>query len=518
MIYITIIFLFFTIVLVFINNKYFASKFFYGIILSWTVSIIALILYLSQHSFYYTIANKVFNLTPQIWNALIRLNVNLDMAIFLLNTGIVSFIFCLLCFAVSLTSEKRTRRQTRIIYLLLTIFPVFEALFYSPFIFKRIFPYLYGTFKGTLGYDGLQSAFSLMNHIFHLINNMYIIGAVILVFIYYLTYPRIKLMRKYLFFCMISLYLVVGVFCLIFSWVPILIVKPTIMRGFFTYITPELSSYKNYFNYFPYLIFAVFCFVTYSLYKFQMLQTSINIESNRLHNNIDMAKLGVKVFTHSIKNYLLSIQSETEYLKNRLDIEDAESQKSVEIILSSCSCAFDNIKNVTDKLREIKVNLTLIELDQFLLKITNLLVPNDSKVTLKYISSGCLLFLYIDEFYMTEVLHNLIQNALEAIGENIEGEIAITTFRNDRWVTISVRDSGSGIEEDNLIQIFTPFYSTKPSVKNWGVGLAYCREIVLAHYGNIQVDSKVGKGSTFKIILPIPKCELREKPPCNNIL
>lgn len=91
---------------------------------------------------------------------------------------------------------------------------------------------------------------------------------------------------------------------------------------------------------------------------------------------------------------------------------------------------------------------------------------------------------------MTEVLRYLIQNVLEAIGENNEGEIIMTTFRNDRWATISLRDNGSGIEEENLSRVFTPFYSTKPSVKNWGWALPIVVRLCLPIMGIFRWTAK----------------------------
>jgi signal transduction histidine kinase len=68
-------------------------------------------------------------------------------------------------------------------------------------------------------------------------------------------------------------------------------------------------------------------------------------------------------------------------------------------------------------------------------------------------------------------------------------------------VAVSVRDSGEGIPLDNLQAIFDPFFTTKP--QGSGLGLSIVYRIIDEHRGNIHVDSEVGKGTTFRLLLPV---------------
>lgn len=67
---------------------------------------------------------------------------------------------------------------------------------------------------------------------------------------------------------------------------------------------------------------------------------------------------------------------------------------------------------------------------------------------------------------------------------------------------IEVRDNGKGMNKTQKKKIFDPFYSSKNSNFNWGMGLYYVREIVKSHLGSIRVESEEGKGSSFFILLP----------------
>lgn len=106
----------------------------------------------------------------------------------------------------------------------------------------------------------------------------------------------------------------------------------------------------------------------------------------------------------------------------------------------------------------------------------------------------------LDREQIQSVLTNLLLNSAEALSAN--GTIRISTTRRDKWAVLSVTDNGSGMSptflRDNL---FRPFQTTKK--KGLGIGMFQSRMIVEAHHGSIQVESEQGKGSTFRVILPI---------------
>lgn len=106
----------------------------------------------------------------------------------------------------------------------------------------------------------------------------------------------------------------------------------------------------------------------------------------------------------------------------------------------------------------------------------------------------------IDVEQIQNVLTNLILNAHDATDE--KGEIIISTSSNDGWVTITVRDNGSGMSREFIeSSLFQPFKTTKQ--KGMGIGLYHSKTIVEAHKGRIEVESELGKGSTFRVVLPI---------------
>jgi len=83
------------------------------------------------------------------------------------------------------------------------------------------------------------------------------------------------------------------------------------------------------------------------------------------------------------------------------------------------------------------------------------------------------------------------------------GKLTIRAAKKGETALIGIEDTGAGISDENLSKLFTPLFTTK--AKGQGFGLPVCKRMVEAHDGNITVESKVGKGSTFTIKIPLRK-------------
>ena len=104
--------------------------------------------------------------------------------------------------------------------------------------------------------------------------------------------------------------------------------------------------------------------------------------------------------------------------------------------------------------------------------------------------------------HLEQVFLNLLLNARDAMTEG--GTITIGVFKLDkRKALITVADTGAGITEENIANIFEPFYTTKQRGKGTGLGLSISKSIIQQHKGSIDVVSAPGEGTTFKISLPL---------------
>jgi PAS domain S-box-containing protein len=105
----------------------------------------------------------------------------------------------------------------------------------------------------------------------------------------------------------------------------------------------------------------------------------------------------------------------------------------------------------------------------------------------------------IDGTQMQQVLVNLVKNAMQAMTRG--GTLTLQTGETPEHVWVSVTDTGGGIPEEQISRIFEPFYTTKK--KGTGLGLMIVQRIVRAHEGRIELESHVGRGTTFRIWLPL---------------
>jgi signal transduction histidine kinase len=126
-----------------------------------------------------------------------------------------------------------------------------------------------------------------------------------------------------------------------------------------------------------------------------------------------------------------------------------------------------------------------------------------------------------NEGRLGQVFLNLIVNAAQAMpeGRADRNEIRIVTEQDDQGrVVVLVRDTGTGIAPAVVSRIFEPFFTTKPIGDGTGLGLALCRRIVTALGGELTVESEVGKGTTFRTVLPVATSDVVDVPSGPTVL
>lgn len=111
---------------------------------------------------------------------------------------------------------------------------------------------------------------------------------------------------------------------------------------------------------------------------------------------------------------------------------------------------------------------------------------------------------WVDREQMERVFSNIFFNALQAMPQG--GTINVRTYRSNNYIVTEITDTGCGIAQEHMVHLFDPFYSGRP--KGTGLGLAIAHEIISAHGGHIEVESEVGKGSTFSLYVKAGEVDL----------
>jgi PAS domain S-box-containing protein len=152
-------------------------------------------------------------------------------------------------------------------------------------------------------------------------------------------------------------------------------------------------------------------------------------------------------------------------------------------------------------IRPAPLQLKIASLNEVVEKTAELLRPEieNRGVTLKVKPARQLTPIPVDATQLQQVLVNLIKNAMHAMTSG--GTLTLQTGESSDEVWVSVADTGGGIPQEQINRIFEPFYTTKK--KGSGLGLMIVQRIVRAHNGRIELESRVGRGTTFKIWLPL---------------
>jgi len=152
-------------------------------------------------------------------------------------------------------------------------------------------------------------------------------------------------------------------------------------------------------------------------------------------------------------------------------------------------------------IRPAPLQMKLVSLNEVAEKTLELLRPeiDNRGVTIKTKLARNLTATPVDATQLQQVLVNLVKNAVQAMTTG--GTLTLQTGENSDSVWVSVADTGGGIPQEQINRIFEPFYTTKK--KGSGLGLMIVQRIVRAHNGRIELDSHVGRGTTFRIWLPL---------------
>lgn len=243
---------------------------------------------------------------------------------------------------------------------------------------------------------------------------------------------------------------------------------------------------------------------TFKLIAFQNINEALDESESQAWQKL------LSVMTHEIMNSVAPISSLAETLKDRIQETLAQPENSkealndIEMGISTIKKRSEGLLKFTETYRSLskitKANVAKFLLIELLEPIQQLMQPTleKKKINLEIILRDPLLNMEADAALIEQVLINLLLNAIDAVKDNPQPKIVISaeTSLNNK-VTIKIADNGSGIPAELLDKIFIPFFSTKKTGS--GIGLSLCKQIMVLHKGNIQVQSKEGEGSVIHL-------------------
>jgi signal transduction histidine kinase len=215
---------------------------------------------------------------------------------------------------------------------------------------------------------------------------------------------------------------------------------------------------------------------------------------------------------HQIGTPLNSISGYIQLILQEGNLNPADRDR-LEIIESQLDRLADSVKNLLSFTRQPKAQRKAVDVNGILVELIHLGEPwfHTRGVELSTSLAPNLPPVFGDPIYLQTLFLNLITNALDAMPTG--GLLTIKTqeasspssSENGRWLKISITDTGIGITEESKKRIFDPFFTTKKIGEGTGLGLAICEKIIREHFGRLEVESAVGRGSSFFVFIPVPQ-------------
>lgn len=244
------------------------------------------------------------------------------------------------------------------------------------------------------------------------------------------------------------------------------------------------------------------------IYRFNIMARALKYHRDRENTRLRLEtwrEAAIKV-AHEIKNPLMPIVMNAELiernLKNNMSDKDIEKIKnSTTIIIKNANSISNLIKSFSEFSFAIKISDKKESINEVILEVLDSFknIPN---IKFKVSLTKHDYYLNMDRDKLIMSFRNLIKNSIEAMeNNNIESIIYLSSYHEiidyKEFFTVSITDTGIGIENNNIKRIFEPYFTSKS--KGTGIGLATTEKIIMEHKGYISVESIIGEGSTFFI-------------------
>ena len=484
-----------TAVYVLFRRRDFLAACFLGMTLSASIMLAGIIVYIAKMGGLAAMDRTFLFLFPSLQRWLQFLPISMNLLGYVVAVGRCLFPMFVLLAALDVTMIGFIRRRLRLFRVLAGIIPVCFLVYYFPGVFR---PLVQGRFWLLTAMLPVSLAWIVV----------YLLLALVLMAQEYLatTIPFFKRNLRYVLLATVS---IAALYFLYATKDPAQIynmfIGEYIRLGITSYISPTLSGLG-------WLILglctAFFVVIgSYGMVRYVQIDYNEDKEELSLQRKFDAAGLGISVFVHGIKNQLLSSRVLHKKLSRALESDppDLEQVRTCAVQLRELN---EGMLGRMDELyRTVKNNaLTLspVGVDQVVWSAIQRFHGKypDGQVEVHLETDRLVL---ADLGPLSEALYNLMTNGYEAALQASRERplVEVTTRAARMWTILEVRDNGGGIPEENQTKIFDPFFTSKNTNYNWGMGLYYVHRIVKSHWGRIRLESQVGKGTTFFVMLPL---------------
>lgn len=225
---------------------------------------------------------------------------------------------------------------------------------------------------------------------------------------------------------------------------------------------------------------------------FNLTRSQLNAEKNKV-----IARFA-SVASHDLKNVLGGLSNIAYYLSKALKVENETQKKMLTLLSTEVNNLNTRIVDLLDMTRVKQLTKKSCNLRELIIKA----IEENKNDTINFETTLTDVKILADSQRITQVFSNIIKNSKDAMKNN--GTISIVMNVDNDIVSISLKDTGIGMNQETLENCFDPMFSTKMA-KAVGMGLTVAKQVVEMHNGTIDIDSIENQGTTINISLPVLK-------------
>ncbi len=490
MIYLFVTFLAFSVLLISKNHRSKNIIWFYFMLVGFILAFAGLALFNAYISSFNE--DKLFgSISRLIWALDYYMKLDISKGYRLMNVGTSLYIFGAVCFPLSYINKSGVRPWG---FFAAAGIPLMTVIIYDPSVINLVYDY-----NGTPAYLLVNKQASALYQVLNILFNVAIKGSLVVsiglvVYVYRQIIPIMQKKFMYMIFGIVPIHIL---FMVLFYWFPN---HKIFYRRL--YLLSSISAPYNEFLYGFITYFGIFSIavLVYAMWRYNIFEISVRKNKVNFQKQMDLAHVGLKVFSHSIKNQLIAIKLLSEQMAAAKD--DNRRAELAQEIVKICNGSIEKMGASFKETGVVRLKYENVSINELMERIISKQAKVNARVCLKYECRNEI-YLLLDPKQFEKVVDNLIINAVEACSRQKKPVIEVTVEERDSYGVIVIADNGSGIDSKHANKVFEPFFSTKPMSSNWGIGLSYCQKVIEAFGGAIHLESKEYEGTKAYIFIPM---------------
>jgi hypothetical protein len=466
-----------------------------------SLAYISFILYVCKVSLNLSLFQRYFPISRDLVMFLYAFPMSKQAILSLLNISCILFLLSNLWLSQMFWPQVLKEHQ-KALWISVGIIYAVQLVLYDPYLYTRLYSALY---PHIFSRQTIKAVYSVLQITTKGVNIAALVFCMAILLYGYYSAPSLKVMRASLGVFLLAYATLIITYLTFFIDHPRLLVDYSEKSGMITYQILFLSENIPFYGIYPYVLILLITMLIFFAYRLTILRSKLDTHSLTITQSIDAANMPTRTFCHFMKNEVLSLTAELEEIAC-----EGNGGQAMQNMRNHLEWLYTRLDDIHRNIREGVLHMMQVPLNEVINKSVEEVRKSkdlfDISISIHLpedIPAG-----FVDPQYLEQALINLLQNAcdaLQVVNDGRKKEIIVGLYHKMRWILLDVSDNGCGIAEKDLINIFAPLFSSKPMTQSWGIGLSLTHKIITSMGGRIEVESKLGRGTTFHVLLPSVK-------------